>query len=192
MQEKAAPEATEAERIGQLLNGAINQTRGVARGLFPVRLEENGLVSALEELAVNASQLFQIDCRFACEAPPAAVDNGIGLHLYYIAQEAIANAAKHGKARNVCLKLEPLKDRYVLSVQDDGCGFSSAGNGPTGMGLRIMHYRASVIGATLALKSAPGAGTRVACLFLPVLRDFSRRPMPTPPATNTTPRLSKP
>jgi two-component system CheB/CheR fusion protein len=167
LQEKGAGESVEAGRIGQLLNTAIAQTRGVARGLFPVRLEENGLVSALEELAANASELFHLDCRFASDDPPAVVDNAIALHLYYIVQEAVANAAKHGKAKNVRIGLEPVKDRFALTVADDGLGFSLAGHQHTGMGLRIMHYRARVIGATLELKSQPGRGTQVVCLFVP-------------------------
>ena len=173
--EKGASESTEAERISYLIKNALSQTRGVARGLFPVRLEENGLSSALEELAANAAALFRIPCSFACENPPETVDNGIALHLYYIAQEAVANAAKHGRANNVRLTLEPLKDRYALTIQDDGAGFSLAGAPHTGMGLRIMHYRARVIGATLEVNSRPGGGTTVRCLFVPA---FSESPQP--------------
>jgi PAS domain S-box-containing protein len=173
LQEKGVPESSQAERISSLLNTAINQTRGVARGLFPVRLEENGLASALEELAANASELFKISCRFVSEEPPAAVDNEVALHLYYIVLEAVANASKHGKARNVTITLEPAKDRYVLSVQDDGAGFAPRSTPQTGMGIRIIHYRARVIGAILTLQSQPGSGTHVACLFQPVSRELS-------------------
>jgi PAS domain S-box-containing protein len=171
LQEKGAVESIQTERISGLINQAIAQTRGVARGLFPVRLEENGLVSVLEELAANSSELFKISCRFSCAAPPAEVDNGIALHLYYIVLEAVANAAKHGKAKNVEITLEAVKDYYALRVRDDGIGFSEPGKTHTGMGIRIMQYRARVIGATLNLQSAPGSGTHVTCVFLAVPRD---------------------
>lgn len=177
LQEKGADESVEAERISGLLNTALTQTRGVARGLFPVRLEENGLVSALEELAVNAGNLFQLQCTFACENPPAKVDNPIALHLYYIAQEAIANAAKHGHAKQVYLRLEPERERYGLSIQDDGAGFAPGATRPTGMGLRIMQYRARVIGATLEIDSNPGQGTRICCVFSPVEHAFETKPV---------------
>jgi two-component system CheB/CheR fusion protein len=95
------------------------------------------------------------------------VDNAIALHLYYIAQEAVANAAKHGQAKHVQITLQPYKDRYALAVQDDGAGFSLNGHPQTGMGLRIMRYRARVIGATLEVNSAPGEGTTVRCVFGP-------------------------
>ena len=66
LQEKGVAESSEAERIGGLVNETITQTRRVARGLFPVRLEENGLVSAIEEFAANAESLFKIQCQFSC------------------------------------------------------------------------------------------------------------------------------
>lgn len=178
LQEKGVTEATDAERISYLINSALTQTRGVARGLFPVRLEENGLVSALEELAANASTLFQIPCSFSFHDPPETVDNGVALHLYYIAQEAIANATKHGQPKHVNMTLQPFKDRFALAVQDDGVGFSSTGGAQTGMGLRIMRYRAQVIGAALEVKSTPGDGTTVTCLFVPVSREPVRNPQP--------------
>jgi len=171
LEEKGVAESAEAEKISGMINEVIDQTRGVARGLFPVRLEEHGLVVALEELAANASELFKLNCRFVAENPPATLDNAIALHLYYIVLEAVANAAKHGGAANVVISLEPMGDRYALKVRDDGRGFTPAADGQTGMGLRIMHYRARVIAATLNLQSRPGFGTTVSCLFLPVSRE---------------------
>ena len=176
--------AAEAERISTLLNEAIEQTRGVARGLFPVRLEEKGLVSALEELAANASELFKINCRFVATAPPVAIEKGIALHLYYIVLEAVANASKHGSASNVVINLEPAGDRFLIRVQDDGIGFSRPAGGQTGMGIRIMHYRARVIGATLHLQSQTGSGTSVTCRFAPVASGASQ--------TNKDPEINGP
>ncbi|HEX3719544.1 MAG TPA: PAS domain S-box protein [Verrucomicrobiae bacterium] len=171
LEEKGMPESTQTERISGLINNAITQTRGVARGLFPVRLEENGLVSALEELAANSSELFKINCQFSCVEAPATVDNEIALHLYYIVLEAVANACKHGGASNVFITLEAARDRYSLTVRDDGKGFSPAGKPHTGMGIRIMEYRARVIGANFTLQSAPGSGTQLTCLFFAVSRN---------------------
>jgi PAS domain S-box-containing protein len=170
LEEKAAPESAQIERISGLINQAITQTRGVARGLFPIRLEENGLVSVLEELAVNSSELFKIPCHFSASSPPAAVDNETALHLYYIVLEAVANAAKHSNAKNIAISLDAVKDHYALSVRDDGQGFPLAIPAQMGMGIRIMQYRAGVIGATLNLRSAPGSGTDVTCVFLAVPR----------------------
>ena len=168
LNERGASESAEAQRIGDLLNTAINQTRGVARGLFPARLEESGLVSALEELAAHTSELFNVQCRFCSEHAPESLDSTVALHLFYIAQEAVANAVKHGKARKVCIGLEPVNDGWELSVIDNGLGFVPVTNGQPGMGLRIMHYRARVIGATLEVKTQPGAGTQLTCVLQPL------------------------
>jgi len=167
LEERGAGESSEAEKISGLLNKVVTQTRGVAQGLFPVRLESHGLVSALEELAANASELFKINCRFKTHAPPGEVDNGVALHLYYIVLEAVANASKHGEARHIEITLEPAGSRYRLAIHDDGLGFSPSEKAIGGMGIGIMRYRARVIGATLSLHSAPGSGTEVSCLFLP-------------------------
>jgi PAS domain S-box-containing protein len=167
LQEQGDPAAGEAEKIGQIIAETIAQTRGVARGLFPVRLEENGLVSALEEMAANASSLYGMDCRFDCQRLPPPVENGTALHLYYIAQEAVLNAARHSKPAHVRISLAQANDRFALSVQDDGAGFNVSDTGGAGMGIRIMRYRARVIGASLDLKSKPGEGTQVTCMFHP-------------------------
>jgi len=165
LQEKGVAESAEAERVGGLVNEAINQTRGVARGLFPISLEENGLVSALEELAVNTSNLFKVRCQFSTEGQLPKVENGVALHLYYIAQEAVLNAAKHGRADNISVSLTRADDRFLLAVRDDGSGFELSDHGFSGMGIRIMRYRARVIGAALDLKSQPGQGTQISCVF---------------------------
>jgi PAS domain S-box-containing protein len=174
LEESGSDKASEAERISVLINTAITQTRGVARGLFPVRLEENGLASALEELAAGARELFKVNCQFRSQDPPTNVANEIALHLYYIALEAVSNAAKHGKAKNITITLEPVGNRYALSVEDDGTGFSPPDCAQTGMGIRIMHYRARVIGATLSLESRPGYGTHLTCLFFPDSQELTQ------------------
>ena len=174
LQDKEAPEAAEAERIGNLLNEANSQARSVARGLFPVRLEEHGLVLALEELAASASSRYRITCRFVCDAAPPPVDSELELHLYYIVQEALLNAVNHGKASTVIVTLAPDGDRFKLTVQDNGAGFQLSGKNRSGMGIRIMRYRAKVIGATLDLQSQVGQGTQITCVFSPVSRESAR------------------
>jgi PAS domain S-box-containing protein len=176
LEEKGVPESAELTRIGGLLNEAIQQTRGVARGLFPVRLAESGLESALEELAANINHLFKIQCQFKCEQPLPSLDSTLSLHLYYIAQEAVSNAVRHGKATQVNLTLTGTGDRFTLEIQDNGSGFRLPLTDSAGMGIRIMRYRARVIGATLNLKSEPNQGTQIAV-------QFNRKPSDNGPQT---------
>ena len=82
--------------------------------------------------------------------------------LYKIAQEAVTNAIKHGKAKKVGISLANGSERLVLMIQNDGLPFPDLNSQSTGMGLRIMNYRASLIGASLEVKGI-GKGTRVTC-----------------------------
>jgi PAS domain S-box-containing protein len=165
LEEKGVAESSETGRIGVLLNQAIQQTRGVARGLFPVKLDESGLESALEELAANTANLFKIQCRFFAGKPFPELDSTVSLHLYYIAQEAVFNAVRHGKAAEITVSVSGAGDRFILEIQDNGAGFHWPTNGSTGMGIRIMRYRARVIGATINLKSQPNQGTQITVQF---------------------------
>ena len=174
LQEKDVAESTEAERIGALLNETVRQTRSVARGLFPVRLDESGLGSALEELAANTSSLFKIHCQFFEEVPLPALDKTVSLHLYYIAQEAVSNAVKHGKATNVTIAITGLRERFCLAIQDNGSGLPKPAADSAGMGIRIMRYRARMIGTTLVLKSEPNQGTQITVQFSSETQNHSK------------------
>jgi len=171
LQAKAASESAEIEQIETLINEANSQARTVARGLFPVRLEEHGLVLALEELAASASARYRITCRFVCQTTPPKVDSEVELHLYYIVQEGLLNAVNHGKAGTVIVTLAADEDRLKLTVQDDGTGFQLSDKNRSGMGIRIMRYRAKVIGAALDFQSQISLGTQITCVFTPSSRE---------------------
>jgi signal transduction histidine kinase len=112
---------------------------------------------------MQAEHLFGITCQVTCDRLPPMPDHTVATHLYRIAQEAVNNAAKHGQARHVVLGLTPGQHSTTLTIHDDGIGFQEGANKPTGMGLRIMHYRASMIGASLAIHSDASSGTTVIC-----------------------------
>jgi len=158
------PEAqAEAARIGELIRNATKQARALARGLSPVEIEPNGLMAALENLAINATNLFRVHCSFECPQPVLLENRTSATHLYRIAQEAIGNAVKHGQAKTVVIILKRVDGELILTVKDDGVGFSQDGRAIEGMGLRIMEYRADMIGAMLRIDSLKGEGTTVAC-----------------------------
>ena len=88
-------------------------------------------------------------------------DEQAAIHLYRIAQEAINNATRHGKARNILVFLEAADHSISLRVLDDGVGvFESCSEG---MGLRIMRYRAHSIGGEVTVERRNGPGTTVSC-----------------------------
>ena len=175
--------AQQAAEIGRHVRDAIAQTRSLARGLSPVTLEFEGLESALNELAANTERMFGILCEVQC-GPRLRVPNlAVSTHLYRIAQEAVSNAIKHGKAHRVSIRLATIGDRLELSIVDDGQGLLELPDRQRGMGLSIMHYRAGMIGGSLTVENvpAPGSGVRVICSAPFTAAAPSSAPRPTEP-----------
>lgn len=153
--------AARATQIAAAVRDAIGQTRLLARGLSPVTLESEGLMSALTELAVNTEKIFRIRCTFDCPQVVKFDDHAAATHLFRIAQEAVSNAIKHGKAKNISLHLNTDAERLHLKVSDDGVGFPENFTVSTGMGLRIMQSRIGMVGGTLTIERLPAGGTTV-------------------------------
>lgn len=160
---KHKKEALRAREIGRHVRAAISQTRSLARGLSPVALESEGLMSALTDLAANTEQMFHLVCRFCCHPPVLVHDHAVATHLYRIAQEAVSNAIKHGKARTITIELRQSPARVELAIRDDGVGWAGEPPQGKGMGLRIMRYRADRVGGSLGVGPRPKGGTAVTC-----------------------------
>ena len=160
---RSAAGAPQAKEIAQMVQRAMTQTRELARGLSPVRLEAEGLADALRELAAGTWKVFGCDCRFHCDPPVLVPDHTVAIHLYRIAQEAVSNAIKHGQARRIEIRLSATGRSVTLAVHDNGVGIPRKAPRRNGMGLRIMRYRAEVIGGALVVEPQVGGGTRVVC-----------------------------
>jgi signal transduction histidine kinase len=161
-------ESAQADLIARLANEATVKSRALAHGLSPVQLEEQGLPYALEDLVYQCQRLHSIDCTFVLRGEAPEIDHLAAIHLYRIAQEAIHNAVRHGGAQRVRVALLSRPSRHRLVVLDDGQGFdqraSVSGNGNgNGRGLRLMNYRANMLGGSMTVWSGPGQGTRVYC-----------------------------
>lgn len=158
--------AEQANLIAALSNDATLESRALARGLCPVQLEQaGGLVSALQELADSTEVIQGVRCRFRGPAQ-FDCDHLTGVQLYRISQEAINNALKHGEAKNIEVNLAAMgKEDYRLTIADDGKGFDADARPLRKGGLRLMEYRANMIGGSFVLDSQPGLGTRVTCEF---------------------------
>jgi signal transduction histidine kinase len=162
---QSLPEASNAAEIGKLVLQALSQTRNLARGLFPVELESSGLVMGLRELAGTVEKMFSISCKVECDEGLAIHDQTAQTHLFRLAQEAVNNSVKHGKAKIVQISLKKVDDKYVLTVTDDGSGFAVDAVKQKGLGLRIMNYRAQKVGGVLKVEPAKPQGTMVQCTF---------------------------
>lgn len=160
----AAPSTVKSlKELARQLRQAVTQTRQLSHGLSPVSLEADGLMNALRELVESTRTLARIDCEFTCDPVALVADAHIATHLYRIAQEAVNNALKHSQARGIHVSLEDTGELLTLTVRDNGRGAAKASAQGTGMGLRVMKYRADLIGAKLDVDSAPRRGTCVTC-----------------------------
>jgi len=179
-----SPRASDADELVQLLAEADAYARGLARGLVPVELEARGLADALDRLADQARRLFGVDCTAEAEPDAPDPDATAATHVFRIAQEAVSNAVRHGRASRITIRLDGHDGALRLRVADDGIGFPASHSvaltvpapvrpgadrppDDRGMGVRIMHYRARVVGGALAIGPDPAGGTIVTCL-LPV------------------------
>jgi PAS domain S-box-containing protein len=169
--EESVAESADAAKIVFLVNDAIRKTKELARGLSPVVSEAHGLMAALTHCAEETEDLFRVTCRFECDSPVLINDVNVATHLYHIAREALNNAVKHGKARQLVIRLSASDGEGTLSIRDNGTGLAG---GPvrTGMGLNIMNYRARMVGGSLDVRNPPDGGVTVCCTFpLPTFRN---------------------
>jgi signal transduction histidine kinase len=157
------PEATEASKVIELVEEGIKLSHKLAKGLYPVEMEADGLMLALEEYVATSSELFKVSCRFECDLPVLIHDTATAGHLYRIAQEAVGNAIKHGKAKTILIRLDASEEGTMLSVKDDGVGLPEPPPQKSGMGLRIMAHRTAMIGGVFNARRDETGGTLVTC-----------------------------
>jgi PAS domain S-box-containing protein len=164
LEEKDRDEAGDTEEIIAMVSDAIDQTRELARGLCPVDRQAGGLIAALEELCANAEERHSVNCIFKKEGDVTFSGAIESSHLYYIAREAVNNAVKHGKAKNIIIKLKNQNHTFTLEITDDGSGFDKGAHNGQGTGLSIMQYRAWLAGGALSINSNTGGGTVISCM----------------------------
>lgn len=157
------PEHETAAQLGRQILEAHAEARRVARGLVPLAVEVYGLVPSLEELASAVDAREDIRCRFRRRGPVRIDDKAVALTLYRIAQEATTNAARHGKAQRVDIRLSAARGAVSLEIRDDGVGLNGSKPRNEGLGLRTMRYRADLIGAKIEIEAARPRGTIVRC-----------------------------
>ena len=164
--QQRSPEALDAvNEIVGLVNQSIENARSLARGLLPVRAETGGLAFALQELASRSHDLYGMQVHFRADVSPELnLDETDASHLYRIAQEALTNAARHGHATLVDIFLRVSRYTFLLRIVDNGEGFRAPMSPYTGMGLKIMKYRAGMIGAKFEISPHEPRGTVVRVL----------------------------
>ena len=159
--------AAEAAKIHTLIQETMTQTRELSHDLVTLDAHEKDLATAMEGMVLHVQRTFNISCRFQCETKAPVLEANSVSQLYKITQEAVTNAIKHGKAKNVEICVSNGGNHLRLTIRNDGASFPSVVESKAGLGLRIMSYRAHLIGASLEVKPGEQEGAVVTC-SLPV------------------------
>lgn len=157
-----AEETQDALELVDMSKKGIDEAKSLSRGFYPIELERSGFFPAIKDLIINTERIFGISCRFDFDEAIEITDESVATHVYRILQESIHNSIKHGKCKHVTISIFGSKDAITFSVQDDGVGMNKSKSNE-GMGLRIMSYRAKMIGATLSINEAREGGTVMVC-----------------------------
>ena len=164
---RQAGEEQTADAVGVLqkhIRSALDQARAMARGLRPVDVAPDGLAYALANLASQVTTTGGVDCRYLGLPHLAVEGEVVAMHLFRIAQEAAQNALKHAQATRIEFDLRRAPEGLLLTVRDDGRGMDPDAEHGDGMGLKIMRYRANILGGRLAIGPDPHRGTIVRCV----------------------------
>jgi signal transduction histidine kinase len=163
---ETAPERCIATRLIAGFDQVHRKVRELSRGLIPVHVGTSGLSSALDELATRTTEQSGIPVTFECPECVELPDHQAATEVFHIAQEAVTNALRHGRPRQICLTLLCGPNALRLRIKDDGIGVQRRPNESDGLGFRIMKHRAGKIGGKLRIGSSEGGGT-IVTLTLP-------------------------
>ncbi len=163
LQAKEMVEARDAHEIAGMVDHALTKARSVARGFFTAGFDVMGLAEALRETARNVEERTGVICEVKWQENLVILNEDVVMHFFRIAQEAIQNAVKHAEPSQIEVSLRRIDGIVRLAIEDNGNGLPLATKPPKGLGLRIMAYRAGIIGGELKIENPPTGGTRIIC-----------------------------
>jgi signal transduction histidine kinase len=165
MQTDSAAAGASLEHARGLAENVVGTVRNISVLLRPPLLDDLGLAPALQWLAEDFSRRAGIRCSLAEQGLPQALPDAQRTCVYRVVQEALHNCDKHSGASNVRLTARAEDAQLIIEIEDDGRGFDAAAQrkpaGTGGLGLLGMRERASMLGGSFAVDSAPGTGTRL-------------------------------
>ncbi|MCU0291526.1 MAG: ATP-binding protein [Thermoanaerobaculaceae bacterium] len=161
------------QAIAEMLDASAGEIHDLARGLSPPALAPGALAAALSDLVHRLRSSGAIECVFVHDDLAQPEDADVSSQLFRIAQEAVRNAVRHAKPGRVRVELTRSDGGLRLRVQDDGIGIPPDADHDR-MGLRIMRYRAELMGGSLSIDAVAGGGTVVTCTLPLAAPDSSR------------------
>jgi signal transduction histidine kinase len=150
-----------AGSIQKMVRETLNEARGLARGLFPAKLEQQGLRIALQELIQTMTALHKTEIHIDILGDPCWLPTESAIHIYRITQECLSNALRHSAAHHIDITLLFENSSWILRIEDDGIGIVQNRQIQEGIGLPSMRHRAEILGAQMEIRSRPGGGTMI-------------------------------
>ena len=169
------PLAGEAQDLVKYLGEASLSARNLARGLYPITLDRGGFLVALDELASRISKMPGVSCKFKCE-DSFKLKDGVAIQFYRIIQEAVNNAIKHGKAKQILIECRTVRNEPTVFIRNDGEPFREPKRSAKGMGLSLMRHRARMVGAHMVIRKGPDGGCETICSLLNPRQKRPRKP----------------
>lgn len=156
------------EEIKELILESLKNTRELSHFVLPLGGKIGSVKDALNLLVKNTENLYNVECNISSDDDAGAVlNNSISSSVYYIAQEAITNAVKHGKAKKIDIHLSKDDNTLIMIIEDDGIGYNPETD-EDGQGINIMKYRAELLGGKAELTRASKDGGTVVKCVLPI------------------------
>ncbi len=151
------------QAIRDTMGATLEEIRALSQAMHPQVLDDLGIAAAIARLAREARERYQARIDVMVDAGVSRASPAVASVLYRVAQEAIANAMRHGAAGRVRVDLTTAQDTATLEVEDDGTGFdvSAAEATRPSTGLFAMRERVSLVHGRLSIQSEPGRGTRI-------------------------------
>ena len=159
--------ALDASSLLDNIKVLMDQTRSLARQLFPVSVESREIDEPLSELANSLRISLGIDCKCSFKGQKlfGKLDAEAKINIFRIAQEAVSNAIKHGKARKIEIRLEMTGNQGTLTVMNNGLSISDNFGDGDGIGMSIMKSRAEMLGGSISITRQSSGGAKVTCSF---------------------------
>lgn len=163
LKKKDIDESSDAKKIADLINEAITKIYRLARGLCPIDLDSTGIQTPLMKMIKLIRNFYGIECKFVYDDKIKIKEITLATNLYYIAQEAAFNSAKYSGGSLIIITLKKSTDSLMLTIEDNGVGIQNTpladNEKSSGMGLKIMKYRAEIIDGVFSIQNNSPSGT---------------------------------
>jgi PAS domain S-box-containing protein len=159
--------AQRVDEIARLIRQSLDEAHLIGQQMEPLPDAPGALLKSLEDLAVRITGMYSVRCRVTSRSRVKLQDRAARNQLLFIAQEAATNAVRHADAARIGISLFRRGRAVVLRVQDNGRGMPKQEDKRNGMGIKILHERAELIGAKLSIQQPKKGGTIVECVWKP-------------------------